>query len=709
MNTDRPLPIVPLLAILFASMACATLATPEATPVAIPTDAPITQAPPPVPSPTPFPTAVQLPFVEPWPLSADLYYLAADGQVYQQPYLGDESTVSALAGGRVVADFEVAPGGDWLLIRSGGEVSITSGDGLRGQLLTRDAGHVSQRGAGRTMDWSEDGERIAYTTERGFQVFYRSTGPDFRPQLFDALEQALINLNWSPDARWLLVQRESGSAALYRADTGLQAWVELGPVGSAAWTADSRLVFAPLDGGLVLLEPAKLDSRQFIVGRDWRISLPVEPQPGLLYFFSHGASFEQPAVLHQIDLASGAIEALGQVALTLQGFSWDRRADHLIGPAADGAGLILVSPVNGTQALVETHGGAALSTRWGDLPIEEASSLAMNADLFFIAPLAGIDQLWRLPATGEAPIAVTNELEDVLNFDLSADGTQVVYTTAGAIYRNVINTLDFNEIATLATTTDPYLSSPAFSASGRQVAYTDGGIWIRDLDTNGLRRILVDQQPADPNSRDYARFREPRWSTDGNWIVARVDYYQGSDLVLVNVVEQGAQPYFLNLFNLTAEWSPYNVVLVYGQGSVYAEPQLTRVIPPVPNEDGTRGAPGLAQLLRLPIADIQPLADGRVFLLRVPGAEALGPTTVTPIVLNAEFDTLSDVGLPFVMEAPLLSTDGRYVAGLLNPHRDSGGDERGQLAIFDRETRRLLRLVGVTDVHALHWGPTRGN
>lgn len=695
------------LMLVWSSLACGTLTTTATTPepeIVVVTGEPVPTPTEPVSTETPAADVLAAPPpLDVWPLTSDLFYLGTDARLYRQPMLGDETTAAPVTpANEPVLDFAVAPGGDWVMTRTANAVSITGIDGLRGQVIARDVGEPGTIGRA-SMAWSADAARLAYATERGFQVYYRGGGADFRVQVFDVTEAPVDMLLWSPNGTWLYMVRMDGTSALYQAGETFQAWVELGSVHSAAWTPSNQLVFAPVDGGLVLLSPDNLDSRSFLVPASQRVSLPAPADDGTLRFFIHGDSHENPGVLHRVMLPGGTLEQISTNAVYTTGRRWDGNATRLIEVQA--GGFHLIEPVTGAQGIAPALTPPAGVLAWADAPPTEVTGVAMDHDLYFLAPQAGITQVWRLPSNGEAPTPVTRELTNVLAYSISPDGTQLLYTSGGAIYRQVVNTTDVVEVVQLSADADGRLSTPSFSPTGRQIAYADGGIWVRDLDTLATRRLIADIQPQSETDRRIAIYSNPRWSSDGNWLLATVTYTNGSDQVLISVAEEYPQAWTLSTFNAAASWNLYGAALVYSPGGSIAEAGLSQVFMPIPNEDGTPGEPEFGRLLNLPVVDVQPLSDGRLFLLRTPVPGTLGPTSVTVYSISSDGASLQRESISFIMEEAVLSFDANFVAGLYRPTLNGDGDSVGRLLIFSRETGQIVALRGVTSVFNIQWSP----
>jgi Tol biopolymer transport system component len=649
------------------------------------------------PALTPQPPAPVLTSI--WPLSSDLFYLNDAGQVWRQLLSGDESAAAVVTRLDLsVLDFAVAPGGGWLLYRTADTVAVSSLDGTSGQLLAQTGEPAGRQERGHTVAWSPDGIRLAYATADGFQVFIAGGGSDFEPLIYSAPESPLIDLGWSRDSQWLLVQRVDGSAALYSAEPTLSLWVELGRVNSYVWLSDGRLAFAPAEGGLALLYPANLDSRTFMVPQDRQIDLLCQRSDGMLAFFVHPDGLEGPGYLNTGNPLDASFRQEGTAPIHTSGLVWDSIGARLIGQGEEPSTAMLIDPASGARATFQTA-GTPVSFVWAETPPQEVTGVSLPADLYFLAPQAGIVQVWRLPRTGGPPQAITNATSDVTAYDISADGTQVTYTSGGAIYRLVIGTLDQTEIATLSGTGWSSTGMPAFSPTGRRIAYADGGIWVYDLETAQSRRLVADTLPQNDSDRQVVIYDQPRWSPDGEWLLVTVRFYEGADQALLSTAGSPPQPVFLNLYNTRGRWIAEELAIVYSEGGAYSAPQVSMV--------GASTSPNITRLADLPVVDVRARSDGQLVLLRVPSPSPVGPTSVRLYSVAQDGTNLQPEGGAFVLEEPVLSPEGLAIAGLVQARWNEFGVLSGRLAIANPLTGETVVIAGVLEAHDLQWGAPR--
>jgi dipeptidyl aminopeptidase/acylaminoacyl peptidase len=673
--------------------------TPPPVATVTPGQSPVTATPLPTESATPIP---DLPPTPPapmlaWPLAADLFYLNDAGQVWRQPLAGGDGTaVSVTPLDQTVVDFDVAPGGGWLLYRLEDAVAIASMDGNQGQLLAWGLAPVdvpSPAGL-RTVAWSPDASRLAYATAAGFDVVTPGAGPGGDPLTYQVEEGPAAGLSWSPDSLWLLAIDADGGAVLYGAEP-LQRQVDLGRVNGHTWLADGRLAFAPAEGGLAVLTPGDPGSRAFVVPQDRAVTLPVRRADGALAFFIHPDGVDGPGYLHAADPGALSFSPESNVPVQTAGMVWEPGGARLA--RTDGETITLLDPATGATAAFAAA-GAAHRIAWGEPPPRAVTGMTLPADLYYRAPQAGVVQVWRLPASGDPPEALTAALADVTSFDVSPDGTQIVYASGGALWLAGIDTPNAEQIATLSANTETPDAAPRFSPDGARVAYADGGIWLLDLETRGATRLVTDALPGGEEARLVQIYDRPRWSADGAWLLVRVSFYEGSDLALMpvpDVIGVRSTPVTLDLFGADARWVDGGRAYAFGPGGAYSEPLVAAVQAGDP--------PGVVRLARFPAADVRPRPDGRLSVLRVPPPGAGGPATVSLFSMGAGGGESEAETGSFVLAAPVLAPDSTLIAGLIQARVGEFGGWTGQLALADPSAGGLFAVEGAVDVQEIRW------
>jgi len=631
-----------------------------------------------------------------FPLPADLLYLNDTGQVWLQPNTGDETKAVQISGkADVVTDFAVAPGGQWLLYRVGGAVSVIALDGSGGQVIAPQAGPPPDAAQGHTLAWSPDAARIAYTTAAGFEIDIPGGGSN-GPLIFavPVTDSPVIDLSWSPSSRWLLARRADGDTLL--ADTNDPKTLrlsDLGKVNGAAFLADDQILFAPAEGGLAVVPPDQLDTRTFLIKQDRQVDLPVGRPDGTAAFFVHSGGLSQPGALYTGKVADQSFQQAGGAAIATQGLVWSLDASTLLG-RGDGSFLRIVDPVGGAESQLKTQGSPA-SFAWGQAPLRGVDSLPLPKTLYFLAPQSGVVQVWRLPGNASPPEPITNASYDVTAYDISVDGTQVVFTSNGNLYRSTIGTSDIQEIAVLAKGAHSPTGTPAFSPTGRRIAFASNGLYIYDTGLKDSVRLLLDIAPPNYPAEKTQIFDQPRWSPDGLWMLLRVTYFQGQDQALVPT-GGGFDPAPFHDFSAQAKWGSDGAIYVFSDGTTFGQPTLSRLTPARP--------PIVTKLLDAPVIDARLRPDGRLAILRSPSPFPFGPTSTRIYSIAPDGSDLRAETPSLVLEQPLLSPDAVLVAGLAMTQKDAAGNVTGELVIVNPATHDTFVLNGISGVHSLMWG-----
>lgn len=635
------------------------------------------------PSATPAVIPTPVPPLQVWPLPADLFYLNEAGQVWRQPLGGDEGAATLTTPPDLaVRDFALAPGG-WLILRTEDAVRLIPPDGQQGQVIAAGVSPPPEV-VGSSVAMAPDASRVAYLTAEGFQVLVPRAG--LEPLIYAVAEGPLSGLSWSPDGTWLLVQRTDGSAALYSAEP-LAKWVELGRLNGHLWLRDGRLAFAPAEGGLALLQPGDVNSRLFLVPQDRLVTLPVQRPDGLLAFFGHSGSISEPGFLYTADPNGSGFRVESSAAVWTSGLVWDPNGTRLVAAAPNiPETALLIDPYSGAQAALRTRGSPRRLV-WGVAPLPAAVGLPLPANLYFLAPQAGVVQVWRLPADSNPPHPLTAAPADVVAYDVAPAGQQVVYVSGGAIWLAALGGAEATQIAALS---DPNgMGMPAFSPDGKQIAYADGGIWLYDLASGEARRLVADRLPRSESDRRIQTYSQPRWSPDGAWLLVRVDFYASYDFALLPTAAENAVPILLNAPGAAAIWA--DALYLSYAGGPYGQPYLNRVLPGDP--------PTVTPLIGLAALDLRLRGDGRLALLHTAGAAWDIPFVVYLYSLLPDGSDLRPEMGAFALEQATLSPDAAFIAGV------GVGASAGQLVLVDAQSGQALRIEGVTGAHSLRWGP----
>lgn len=128
-----------------------------------------------------------------------------------------------------------------------------------------------------------------------------------------------------------------------------------------------------------------------------------------------------------------------------------------------------------------------------------APAAVLPGDLYYLAGDPG--RVWRLPASGESPTALTEAKHPVDGFAVSPLGA-VAFLSDGALYLQLPDTGS-------ATRIDGGATAPAWSRNGRRLAYLGDGLQVYDLVERRRQRLAPAGEPL-------------AWSRDGSMILARL-------------------------------------------------------------------------------------------------------------------------------------------------------------------------------------------
>jgi Tol biopolymer transport system component/predicted Ser/Thr protein kinase len=372
-----------------------------------------------------------------------------------------------------------------------------------------------------TPQWSPDSKQLAYVRDQRvapwIEILAIADGQERRvPLPSRPRNNAVIDLNWSPDGRWFAYERAISPIAatselwLTRASDGQSIQLTDGTtlVWSPTWLPDSRrLCFISDRGGT-------LDLWQLVIGEDGRPEgPPVQITAG-------------------IEMTRAALSANGQKLAYAKGrnvrnlFRTPIQADRLA-TWADATQLTF------DEAQVESVD----VSRDGRLLI--SSDRSGNWDIYILSPGSGdLQQLTTDPGVDAGP-------------RWKPDGTEVLFYSTRSGHREIWVMPVGGGPARQVTHGESESYYPCWSPDGRMIVKEGDGISIVDPRT-GQERRLTDQ------SLDIG----PEWSPDGRWIVF-TSKRNGANY-LWRIPAAGGQPEQLTKkMGYTLHWSPD------GQGIYY--------------------------------------------------------------------------------------------------------------------------------------------
>ncbi|MCU0512460.1 MAG: hypothetical protein MUE40_07800 [Anaerolineae bacterium] len=433
-------------------------------------------------------------------LPAELYVLRNDGVVerYGQGARGVE-TVTPLE--TFVLDFRVAPDNTWIAYRTLDGLWLADMYGGTPRRLADNPDVPEVRGRGETLAWSPAADALALTTLGGGRVYF------LEAQTVVTLDTpGLQNLLWSPDGRYLAAEAAGGIWWVFRREgTTLPLTSAIPAATGAAWVGLTQLAFTPPEGGLIVMDLASANAQTPLLPADTVYRLPYrESDATLLIFAINPASGGGQLV--RVDLAGATPQSavIGSGETTLDGAAWSPGAAFLV--AFQGGALALIDPVSGAGFTLPIASASAYS--WGVAAPAQASQLDLPAEGYFLAAGAGSSavQVWRIARGGGGlPETITPALADIVEYAIAADGRQVAYVSAGALWWYQIGSDDEPLRLLAAGSREPLY--PAFSADGRTIYYRDtrgddSGLW-RIQPAGGEATLFVPDTPV-------RRYRQPR-------------------------------------------------------------------------------------------------------------------------------------------------------------------------------------------------------
>lgn len=379
-----------------------------------------------------------------------------------------------------VIDFGIASDGRWLAYRTQDGLFIrdivnrqTAPVLLEGQPT---ANFPPYRRGGQTIAWSPNGSTLAYTTEYGVRVVFDITAN--RQQSADIAVSPLQHLLWSADGAYLAAQADGDIWWIYRRDGYAMTLAGVLPSSlGVAWLDNVRLVFAPADGGLYILDLANQNQQIQLQPATRSYRSPTLAPDGALIAFMVATNDDLPenhAYWQRLTLdgADVAIDDTSDLAIDLTGFRWLPNAE--LGLIWREGRLQLIVPANGQSIhlMIEDVVGFG----WAEAIKNPVHTLPLNG--YFLAnDPSGVRQVWRL-STDQAPEALTAHETDVMSFAISRDNNQMAYSVDGAIW--LFNLRDILAQPVKLIDVLPSATDLEFSADGTTLFYADA---------EGVRRV----------------------------------------------------------------------------------------------------------------------------------------------------------------------------------------------------------------------------
>ncbi|MDX2161056.1 MAG: hypothetical protein SF162_06995 [bacterium] len=691
-------------------------------------------------------------------LPADLFVLLNDGSILRYG-VGASGVTQISPGGEFAVDFGVDDRGSRLAYRTEAGLflrDLNAPDGQAAaplQIEDSAAGLPAYRGRGESIAFSPTasevpGGAVAYTLLEGFRVAYLSgTAPTF--QTF--MEGIFTDLRWSPTGRYLAGETDQNVWWIYRreGDTLSLTSVIVSSIGTA-WVSPNEIVFAPVDGGLKIMNLDLANQQTDLLDASVEYRLPTLTADDNLDFFGRSkadtAIPEGYGLLLRLRRGADSLDSIGQTPIELTGLRWVPGGALMI---AFQAGVLAVfDPATGFGFPLPLENVVAYA--WGPLvppdqrapagetaapqvsstlaapnpvetptntlpptpqPISTAVGMNLPAALYFNAQDGfGVAQVWRLPANSRPPERLTFAPVDVSEYAHSADGRAVYYASDGTIW---IQRADIGFPIALQDLTSFAPVDLSLSPDGTRLAFADEQLGISTLiidlqnpSSSTLERLLPNDQ-ADGVQRTFTR---ARWSPQGDRLLIEAALFGGDvDGFAVGVYDLASAQVFLTApfdagdpRTANARWLRDGRILahadanspqiapgfyVFGTISAASQPILAAALPP-------------DQVVR---ADVE-IADGVLRALVGSVVDASAPLQVVEVDLDAG-SLRAVAAVDPVIGAPRFSADGRFLVGF---RRDpaaqaAGSTDRGALMVFEIAAGRYTVINPVDGLADVVW------
>ena len=607
-------------------------------------------------------------------LPTELYILLNEGRV-QRFGLGASGIQTITPEDAFILDFSVAPDGNWLAYRTPEGLFLRpiygsdTDDAVR-NIEGESASVPNTRGRGDTLAWSPDSSALAYTTMGGGRVSWQSGA-------FSNLDTpGLLNLIWSPDGRYLAAEAEQNIWWIFRREGNSMVLTSAITSGvGAAWLDETRMVFAPEEGGLVVMDMANNNAQTLLFDDFQRYRLPYVLADGRIHVFLRDAN-NDVGILLRISIEGEAIttEELGSNTIELGGLKWAPGGQLLL--AFQGGALALVDPFSGAGFTLPITSASAYS--WGPTYPPSQDQLSLPRPGFYIAPdTQGIAQVWRIAAEESLPATLTPALQDISEYSVGPNARRIVYVSESSLWLHIPPTTEAGLLTELGGA-GPV--NPAFSPDGRYVYYRDEqgaqrGIWRIGFDED----VAAEPELFVPDAEGL-RFELPQPASGVSAMLLTTRSSQDG-LVLLNT-ESGVQQ-LIGAYE-RAWWLRGSRLMVQG-----FSPQSTIAVPGlflIDINDLSAAPISILPLFEdLRVLDVIELPDGQLRAL----TQSQEPGPVDLLALQADGSAPSRIGNIGHISSPQFSQDGTVVVGYTH---QNGALMKIDLASLERQT--LARSEG---------------
>lgn len=590
-------------------------------------------------------------------LPSELYILLNDGQV-QRYGLGAAGVQIVTPESDFVLDFGVASDNNWIAYRTQDGLYLANmyqPDSQQQMDASADVPPI--RGQGDTLVWSPDNTMIAYTTLSGFRVFFRDGA------FFDMPVGELIHLMWSPNSEFFVAETKENIWWIYRR-VGMEmllASVIPSSVG-LSWSSDNQLIFAPAEGGLIMMNLNDNNSQTPLLDASRVYGLPYKISDGVYRVFSKSADNVGLGRLMLVTISNNTAtsEEIGVNDVEIQNVQWAPGGDLLI--AFQGGVMALVEPVSGQGFTLPIT--STVSYSWGAIRHNVLDTIAVTGNLYFLGNDAvGLTQVWQIEPEG-IPVTVTPAEGNISAFDVSPDGRMIAYVSDNQLWIYELGA----ETATSLVTTGATIRTPHFSRDGSRIAYSvdstqenpDGGIWIVSI-TGEDNSLILRNGPAGENPVPAPPFyRDPQFAPNINALLVKVG---GSETTSLSIVDVNTLEVLQVGQYDDGFWLRDGRLIAWGTGIGIGDPQASEIVVLDPNTQA-QAIPLFSLPPDIRVAALTEVSANQLRLITRSSRFGPSPLTVVNVPLNGTAEKLLTMN---ALVQPVFSPDGTQIAGLTHP------------------------------------------
>lgn len=632
---------------------------------------------------------------EPLRLPAALYVLSNEG-IVQRYRPGDAGLKAITPLNTFVLDFRLAPDDNWLAYRTleGLWLANLYRDDSPRLIEGESAGVPPIRGRGDTVAWTSQADALAYTTVTGVRVHYFETNT-----FTDIAIDNIAHLSWSPDGRYLAAESTDKAWWIYqREETGFRLTSVIPATEGAAWVSLTEIVFAPPEGGLIVMDLGLANTQTVLLdaSNDYRLPF-VESEEALLVFTMGENSPRGRLTRVFVNPQGAAAVPIGEADVDVTDLRWSPQGNVLVG--FQGGAVAVVNALSGEGVTLPLPVVAAYS--WGSVLPSEVALFPLPSDLFALAPdEQGTPQVWRIPRE-LLPYVITQADVPVTAYALNISQDALAYLAGTTLWWQDLT--GDNEAVALTKLTPPLAASLAFGPDGliyyRDTVEGQAGIWRIDPATEEPAPDLFIEDSEEriyfmPRPASGASALAVGWSETGAG--SGISVYNTTtqarlvDLLLTTQTSTPTQPATLAAYRVPS-WLQGTQMLF---GGTITRGGIGTVGLHVQDVNNTQEPPFVLWRIEKPVTihDLVFLPDEKVVRLLVQAATP-GPVSMMDVPLEGGAPTVrAQVGF---LTLPRLSPDGSTVAALTQP----GGD----IVIWTLTMRRRVLLANPGQVETLSW------